>query len=255
MRPITKSVPKAMLPVGRKPVLQWVVEEAVSAGLAEVGIVVRPGEKTIRRYFTADGREPGLDDLLAACRITWLEQAAPGGLGDALLQAAGWVGDEPFAMLIPDQLFHGERPAIGQVLDRWQPGPAVWSSMVRIPRAELPYFPGACGFVTEPGVAAPLTRIERLATEAETEAAFRGRPEEWRGFGRTLFSPEVFRYLGPGYRSPANGEVDLAQTFAAYTNEVPHFGVRLEGEAFDLGTWEGYYRYLPRLWELEACRR
>lgn len=252
MRPITKTVPKELFPAGARPVLQVVLEEAVASGLTHVCIVTRPGKEALRHYLTAGVPEPALDGLLAACEIDWVVQREPGGLGDALLQARDWVGDEPFAMLIPDQLFHGEPPAARQILDRWRPGAGVWSSLVALPRDELPFFPGARGLrvseAGEPGV----VRVEGLATEEETRAAFEGEPREWRAFGRTLFSPEVFRYLGPEYKNPVTGEVDLAKTFDACTREVPHYAVRLQGEAFDLGTFAGYYHFLPRLWELQS---
>ena len=72
-----------------------------------------------------------------------------------------------------------------------------------------------------------------------------------RGFGRTIFPPEIFDYFGPEFVNPESGEVDLLKTFEKCNQELKLFGVWLEGEPFDLGTFQSYYRYLPKLWELE----
>ena len=261
MLPVTKSVPKEMLPAGRKPMLQHAVEEAAEAGVREVCVVIRPGKEIIRDYFTptgarsaGDARLAELEALLARCELTFVSQPRPTGLGDALLRAREFVGGEPFLMLVPDQLMRAPAGAAAQLLARWRPGAAIWSSLLRLPKEEARFFVGARGVVYEeraPG----LVEISGLLTEEETRSAHEGLDYEVRGFGRTIFPPEVFDYLGGEFADPQTGEVDLLRTFEATRGALRNYGVWLEGEPFDLGTFDGYYHYLPKLWGSESRER
>jgi len=258
MLPITKGLPKELLPVGRKPMLQHVVEEAVASGVKEICIVIREGKEVIRDYFClkypagrkGDDGMVELEKLVANCALTFVVQSQPLGLGDALLQARDFVGKESFVMMIPDQLMSSAVPATAQLLQHWRPGPAIWSSLLHLPKEEQPFFVGARGVEYKEGASGEMV-ISRLRTEAETRRAHQGLDYEVRGFGRTIFPPEIFDYLGPEFANPQTGEVDLLGTFEEWTKELEVFGIWLEGEPFDLGTFQSYHRYLPRLWELE----
>ena len=258
MLPVTKGVPKELLPAGGKPAIQHVVEEAVASGIRQICVVIREGKEAVRDYFLR--RQPEalkrvpvveeLEDLVSRCELTFIYQHEPRGLGDALLQAREFVAGGPFMMMIPDQLARATPPATRQLARYRRPGDsAVWSSLVRLPKAERDFFPGARGFECEPAGAGEMLELGRLLGEEETRAAYADAEHELRGFGRTIYPPEVFEHLGREYANPETGEVDLARTFEALTRRVAHKGVVLEGEFFDLGTFAGYYRYAPRLWE------
>lgn len=257
--PWTRAVPKEMLPVGRKPLVQHVVEEAVAAGLRRICIVLSEGKESIREHFLRpatgeaarrDAHVAALAELTQSCELRFVFQPRPAGLGDALRQAREFVGRDPFVMLVPDQLMLAPVPATAQLVESWRPGAAVWTSLVRVPRAELPLFAGARGFEFAPGDGA-LT-MGRILTEEETRALYREQPYEVRGFGRTIYPPDIFDYLGPEFTNPRTGEVDLLLTFERMTERLGHRGVMLEGEPLDLGTFAGYYHYLPRLAAPEA---
>lgn len=257
MLPISKSVPKEMLPVGCKPMIQHVVEEALASGLRQVCIVIREGKEIIRDYFelkeTAackDNQVAELEALLSNCELTFVFQEHQLGLGDALLQARDFVGRDPFVMMLPDQLMFGAAPAASQLLRRYRSGAAIWSSLLRLPKKERPFFVGARGVECEETPAGQVS-ISRLRTEEETLCAHKGLSYEVRGFGRTIYPPEIFDYLGPDFANPQTGEVDLLKTFEKCTGELKIFGTWLEGKPFDLGTFQSYYHYLPKLWELE----
>jgi UTP--glucose-1-phosphate uridylyltransferase len=257
MLPITRSIPKEMLPVGRKPMVHHVVEEAAASGLKQICIVIREGKEVIRDYFDpkiATGKSfetvAELETLVTACELTFVFQQQPRGLGDALLQARDFVGTESFVMMIPDQLLLGPRPAAAQLLNHWRPGAAIWSSLMRLPKEERSYFTGARG-VEYQEINTGEVLINRLRTEDETLAAHEGLDYEVRGFGRTIFPPEIFEYLGPSFADPQSGEVDLLKTFEKCTAKLKVFGVWLEGKPFDLGTFPSYYHFLPRLWANE----
>ena len=257
--PLTRAVPKELLPAGRKALIHHVVEEAVRSGLREICVVIREGKEAVRDYFTAprrstDARGPGaaalaeLEDLLAGCELVFVRQARPQGLGDALAAAREFVGRSPFVMMVPDQLFVSDVPAARQLTQRWRPGAAVWTSLVRLPKSEVEFFGGARGF--EVGVADErgVLEVGRVLTDEETRELYRDKGFELRGFGRTVYPPEIFEYLGADYANPQTGEVDLLKTFEQFPGRLAHRGVVLAGEPLDLGTFERYERYLPRLW-------
>jgi len=244
-----------MLPVGSKPMIQHVLEEAVAAGVTQICIVIREGKEVIKDYFclgySADRKPEGITDelerLVASCELSFVYQERPLGLGDALLQAREFVGGDAFVMMIPDQLMRSSVPATLQLIRNWQPGQSIWSSLLRLPKNELPFFAGARGveLAMESGNAGEFV-VSRLQTEEETRAAYRDSPYELRGFGRTVYPPAIFDYLGVNYINPSTGEVDLWKTFQESAGVIAHRGVLLEGEPFDLGTFAGYYHYLPR---------
>jgi UTP--glucose-1-phosphate uridylyltransferase len=237
--------------------LQWVVEEAVASGIQQICIVIREGKELIRDYFLErqpesrkrDESVEALERLVAACRLTFAYQRRPLGLGDALLAARDFVGSSPFVLMVPDQLMMADVQATAQLLRQWKPGAAIWSSLLRLPKEERAFFAGARGIEFEPVEGEAYLRMGRVQTEEETVDAYRELPFEVRGFGRTIYPPEIFDYLGPDYVNPRTGEVDLLKTFEKCTERIAHHGVMLEGRAFDLGTFDGYYRYLPQLWE------
>lgn len=258
MLPLTKDIPKEMLTAGRQPMIRQVVEEAVSSGLEQICFVIRKGKEIIREYvcsLQAEVCKPeeSMDELartMAACEFTFVYQRRPLGLGDAILQAAGFVGDDPFVMLVPDQLMFSEVPASLQLIRHWKPEYQILSSLLRLPKEDVPFFAGARGVdVTAMPSGEEEFVINRLQTEEETRATYRDASFELRGFGRTVYQPEIFDYLGPDFVNPRSGEVDLWRTFEACAGKIPHRGVVLEGEPVDLGTLEGYYHYLPRFGE------
>lgn len=258
MLPLTKGVPKEMLPVGRKPMIQHIVEEAVASGLHQVFIVIREGKEIIRDYFRSpylyldkrDGSIDELERLISVCELTFIYQPQPLGIGDALFQARDFVGNSPFVMMVPDQLMHASIPATLQLTRRWAPGATIWTSLIRVPKEEIPFFYSSRGFELEQEIKPNEVIVGRIRTEKETHEAYRHLPFEVRGFGRTLYPPEIFDYLDSNFINPQTGEVDLLKTFAEGTKSIAHRGVILEGEPFDLGIFESYYHYLPRLWEL-----
>jgi UTP--glucose-1-phosphate uridylyltransferase len=252
MRSGATSVPKEMLPVGRKPMIQHAVEEVVASGLDEVCIVIRRGKELIRDYFRNARAWPHgeFEKLIGSCELTFLYQPEPLGLGDALLQCRPFVGNDSFVMVIPDQLMRGDSPATSQLIREKVSPATIRSSLARIPKHDVAFFPGARGFHFEQKIGSKSLSIGELQTEEETHARFNHLDYEIRGFGRTIFPAEVFDYLGEEFTNPLTREVDLAKTFAECTQFLRHEGVLLEGEVFDLGTFESYHHYLPRFSEV-----
>src|SRR5262249_18498639 len=156
---------------------------------------IRNGKEAIRRYFEDDNPEVGkaervVEKLRNRCKIVFTYQAGPKGIGNAILCARDFVGDERFALLIPDQLFIGPTGAVSQLANKKLPTNATVSSLIYIPASELKYFPGARTFICKPHA---LEKDVREITGIETaECASR---TLMRGFGRTIYPPHVFRFL------------------------------------------------------------
>jgi UTP--glucose-1-phosphate uridylyltransferase len=250
MWPLTSGTPKEMLLVCGKPIIHYAVQEALDAGINDICIVSRRGKEAIQAYFDSRFASASAGNssrhFVKNCRIVFVNQEAPKGIGDAMLCARNFVADESFALIIPDQLFFGKVGAITQLITKKVPAKATISSLVRIAAAERKFFPGARSFVykahpTEPDLVV-ITAIEpaEVRTQNSTD-------ETILGFGRTIYPPEVFRALGPDFADPRTEEIDLLRTFEALLNEIPSFGVVLQGEAADLGTVDGYNHFLSSI--------
>ena len=238
MSSLTGGAPKEMLPLASRPIIHHVVQEAIDAEIAEICVVIHKSKEEIRRYFESDSfeereAERPAEKLQSKCDIVFVYQSEPRGVGDAILSAKTFVGDERFALLIPDQLFIGRPGAIPQLASKKLPPNAVISSLIRIPASELEYFPGARKFVCEPYAAQSGVMV---VTEIEPAECALDLP----GFGRAIYPPEVFEFLDARFADTRTGEIDLLKTFRALLAVVPSYAVLLEGEAFDFGTVEGY---------------
>jgi len=252
LRPLTWAIPKELLPAGSVPLIQLAVEEAVASGIREVCIVIRREKEAIREYFergaaggaARTGAEARLAALTRKCRVAFAWQARPAGLGDAMRCARAFVGMEPFLLIIPDQFLCGPLPAARALLGSYRfPEPTILSSVVSFPRRERRFFPGIRGFRLGGGAGRGPRPVRGLVPAGWRSG---NGPVAW-GFGRTIYPPEIFPYLGPRYRDPRTGEVDLWRTIRALPVTIRHRAMRLPGRPCDLGTLEGYERYGPIL--------
>jgi len=253
MGPLARVFPKEMFPLGCKPMIQLALEEAIGAGIREVCVVIKEGKEIIRDYILK-GIQHGSDNegkrLLQSCRLIFVYQKGRDGLGGALRPARPFVGQDPFLMIIPDQLLCSVKASASrQLLSQYKfDFPVVFSSMVKVPKKEVGYFSSSLGFVIDSKKILPghPIRISRVRSVAETQRSFAGLPYEIRGFARTVFPPAIFAYLGRRFSNPKTGEVDLWKTFREFPKRLPHYGCLLKGHPCDLGTLPGYYRYLDR---------
>jgi UTP--glucose-1-phosphate uridylyltransferase len=251
MGPLARFLPKEMFPLGRTPMIQLALEEAIGAGIREICVVIREGKEIIRNYIlkgTQHGSENKGKGLLRSCRLTFVYQKSWDGLGGALMVARPFVGQDPFLMVLPDQLLCSAKgSASRQLLSQYKfTFPAVLSSMVKVPKKEVEYFSSSIGFILDSKKVLPghPVSISGVRSVAETHRFFAGLPYEIRGFARTIFPPAIFAYLGRRFANPKTGEVDLWKTFREFPKRLPHYGCLLTGRPCDLGTLPGYYRYL-----------
>ncbi len=238
--PIAKAVPKEMLPLIDKPVIQYVVEEAVASGITDILIVISRSKRAIEEHFfpaaeleaelEAKGREADLAELRklqSMARIHFVWQAKMGGLGDAVMHAREHVGDEPFAVLLGDTVVTTRGlPLTRQLANVVENlgGSAV--ALQEVPLEKVSRYGIMGGAEVEPGVIRAETFIEKpKAEEAPSRLAVSA---------RYVLSPKIFEHLE---RTPSGkgGELQLTDAMASLMREEPLFGVRYDGQRHDIG--------------------
>lgn len=247
--PFTKVVPKEMLPIGNKPLIQYAVEEAVSSGISEVILVTAPERLTIERHFSRDlplerfleqrGRKSDLEMVRSLAGISHVRtvcQDQPNGLGHAVRCVRQTVGDEPFAMILPDALIISSPPCLRQLIDCYQEFPGSYVATREVDVEEF----GRFGILkVSPAAGAPrggrLYRVEGLVEKPSPAAA----PSRFGIFGRYLFEPRIFECLD--HTPPDhNGEIQITDALALYCREYPLYAFCFEGAHYDVGNKLGF---------------
>ena len=245
-------MPKELLPVLDRPVIQWAVEEAVAAGATDIVLVLSRGKESIADHLRPDpplerlladrGKTKELEAVRRAGRLANIEvvyQPEPRGLGDAVLCAADAVGDRPFLCMLPDDLSVGATPLLTQC---WQAhvrhGGAPVIALMRVAREQISRY--GCADVAE-----SRGRDHRLRGLVEKPA-----PDEARSdlavMGRYVLTPDIFdalRATKPG----ALGEIQLTDAIAALLVGREVWGLEFEGELLDVGTPAGWLATNVRL--------
>jgi UTP--glucose-1-phosphate uridylyltransferase len=229
MEPLTMAIPKEMFPLGHLPVIEHTIIELISSGVKRICIVIRKDKDVIKEYLIERKK------LYQKVDFYFAYQKVPLGLGDSIRKAKEFIEGNPFLMAIPDQLLLSEIPAATQLLDACKNNEGIWNSMVKIPKNEISLFKGSRPFKYR-RENRNYCSIEDISTD-ETSLI--------RGFGRTVFLPEVLEYMTEEYMDDKTGEVDLLKTFQALKKRFPLYGIILKGKPCDVGTWEGYYFYQP----------
>lgn len=244
MLPASKVVPKEILPVVDKPAIQVVVEEALASGIEEIVLVLSPGRTTVHDHFNPAEElerhleERGKHDLLEMIRATnrmarftvaWQEQ--PLGLGHAVLQSREAVGDEPFAAILPDDIFDSARPCLRQLLDVAEAEDVPTVALLRVPQSEIPKY----GIVAVKPVR---PRVYQLSGMVE-KPAIQDAPSDFAIMGRYVLTPDVFTLLADA-RPGAGGEIQLTDALLALCSRRKLYGYEFEGTRYDLGDRVGF---------------
>jgi UTP--glucose-1-phosphate uridylyltransferase len=243
--PATKAIPKEMLPIVDVPTLQLVVEEAVHAGFTDAVLVNGRQKESIEDHFDVSyeledtlrrrGKVREADDLRAISRLVRLvsvRQKEPLGLGHAVLSARSAVGDEPFAVMLGDDLIDATEPGIGQLVRvARETGKAV-VALVEVPPEETHRYGVAAGRTTH-----GITEISHLVEKPAPGTA----PSNLAIFGRYVLPPDVFGILerqSPG----AGGEIQLTDALATLAQQGRLVGWTMQGLRFDAGDRLGYLK-------------
>lgn len=242
--PATKAQPKEMLPIVDTPIIQYVVEEALAAGIEDILIITGRGKRAIEDHFDRSieleaflerGHNNGLlhtvRDLGNLANVFFVRQKEQLGLGHAILQARQHIGDEPFAVLLGDEIFLGEKPGLAQLIETYD---RVGSSVVGV--MEVP--PDQ---VHRYGVIKPEPVGERLyrAVDLVEKPARHEAPSTKAICGRYVLDPAIFGILAtlpPG----KNGEIQLTDAIQILGHWQPVYGYEIDARRYDVGDKLGY---------------
>ncbi len=241
--PVTRAVPKALLPVINTPLIHYAVQEAAAAGIRDVILVLGPGMDDVASYFThqavleATLRERGHNDLLKEQqRISEMVDMAvviqhdPRGLGHAVSLARDFVGNEPFAVFLPDDLMWGDPPAIAQLIAvREKFGGSVIAAR-EVTRDLVSKF----GIIDGSPAGEGIYSVKRLVEKPKVSEA----PSNLAIVGRYVLEPSVFEYLERG-RPGAGGEIQLTDAIAARIGQSPLHACTVRGFHADAGVPSG----------------
>lgn len=242
--PATKANPKEMLPVVDKPLIQYAVEEAVAAGVTDMIFITGRTKRSIADHFDkAYELEHELDmknkhDLLKLCETVpkhvnciYLRQAEPLGLGHAVLCAAPIVNDEPFAVLLADDLIDAEPPALKQMVDVYNYHRCSVLGTMNVPREQTRQY-GIVSTETQEG------RVQRMTGIVEKPAPEKA-PTTQAVVGRYVLTPQIFEHLR-NVQPGAGGEIQLTDAIASLLKEEAVLAYQFEGTRYDCGSKLGY---------------
>ncbi|HUZ73138.1 MAG TPA: UTP--glucose-1-phosphate uridylyltransferase GalU [Stellaceae bacterium] len=245
--PATKAMPKEMLPVVDKPLIQYAVEEARAAGIEEFIFVTGRSKSAIEDHFDRSYelettlRERGKDAqviAVTAClpdpgQIAYTRQQDPLGLGHAVWCARNLVGDEAFAVLLADDLILAERPCLAQMVDAYRQEEGNYVAVMDVPRAHTNRY-GILDIAADDG---RLVKVKGVVEKPEPATA----PSTLSIIGRYILQPEVFDHLSQTQRG-AGGEIQLTDALARLIGDGnrPFVGLRFDGRRFDCGDKVGF---------------
>lgn len=236
--PATKAVPKEMLPLVDRPVIQYIVEEAVAAGLDQIIIVTAANKRSIEDYFDHDfeleqlmeAKDPKrfqeLRRLTGLADMAFVRQKERLGNGHAVLMARSFIGDEPFALFFPDDVIVGEVPAIGQLIDVYERFQRTVIAVQELPREEVVNY----GVIDPRPVEPRLYEVARIIEKPSLEEA----PSNLTTVGRFVCTPAILSVLDQTPPGRA-GEIWLMDAFDRMARQEPVYAYQYEGQRFDTG--------------------
>jgi UTP--glucose-1-phosphate uridylyltransferase len=244
--PATKSMPKEMLPVVDKPIIQYGVEEAVQSGIKNVIIVTGRGKSALEDHFDISFEmesmlsSRGKTALLAAARsvadltdVSYIRQKEALGLGHAVLRAADLVGLEPFAVILPDDVIYSQTPCIRQLIDTYEQYDGPVLAVMEVPNDKI----SAYGVVDAEEVGKNVYRIRDLVEKPKASEA----PSNLAIIGRYVLTPDIFdslRQTAPG----AGSEIQLTDGIRHLLKSRPVYALKFEGTRYDAGDKLGFLK-------------
>lgn len=264
--PVTKALPKELLPIGTLPTLHMVVEEAANSGITEIVLVTSPAKSLIEEYFEKGtayeraleaagkiGLLDSLTELAGRVSITSVMQVKPKGLGHAILCAKDAVGDEPFAVILPDVLIESREPCCKQLIEVYEKTKCSVNATEHTPRERIHLY----GIYDIERSEDRMHWAKGVVEKPKPDDA----PSDYNVVGRYLFTPDVFAILEslpPG----KGGEIQLADAQNELAKQKRMIAFEYEGQQFDTGdeigfikanTYYGMKKYPDEMKEFVKC--
>ncbi|OEU65252.1 MAG: UTP--glucose-1-phosphate uridylyltransferase [Desulfovibrio sp. S3730MH75] len=242
--PATKNVPKEMLPIFRKPVIQYVVEEAMTSGLTDVVFITNQNKKIIEDHFDYNLsledvlKRANKHEILAECRkvaemvnIISVRQKKQLGLGHAVLCAKEVCKNDPFAVMVGDDLMFGLEPGIKQLIDAARTENMAVVGVIEVPENKVDRY----GIVQGEEFAPGMYRVRNLVEKPAIGQA----PSRLAIVGRYVLLPEIFDHL-ENLEPGVGGEIQLTDALQCLAQDNKLLAVKLRGQRFDAGDWVEY---------------
>lgn len=243
--PATKAMAKEMLPVVDKPIIQYAVEEAFQAGIEQIVFVTGRGKKALEDHFDRSFEiehtleKKGKDDLLKQIQelvpptgtIIYTRQNEPLGLGHAIWCARDVIGDEPFAVLLADDLIQTDKPVLSEMIKKFDRLRASMAAVMEVPDDQTDKY----GILDAECVEDDIVRINDMIEKPAPENA----PSNLAIIGRYILMPQIFEYLGKKKKG-AGGEIQLTDAMKSLLENQPIFGYKFRGQRFDCGDKAGF---------------
>lgn len=243
--PATKAMPKEMLTVVDKPIIQYAVEEAFEAGIEQIIFVTGRGKKALEDHFDRSYEiehaleKKGKDDLLKQIQelvpktgnIIYTRQHQPLGLGHAIWCAKDIVGDEPFAVLLADDLIQTDKPVLSEMVKKFDRLRASIAAVMEVEKDQTDKY----GILDAQQVEEDIVRINDMVEKPSPDQA----PSNLAIIGRYILTPKIFEYLGKKEKG-AGGEIQLTDAMKTLLKEQPIYGYKFNGTRFDCGDKAGF---------------
>lgn len=242
--PATKATPKEMLPIVDKPTIQYIIEEALASGIEDILIITGRSKRAIEDHFDrsielelnleAAHKEQELEMVrkISDIRIHYIRQKEPRGLGHAILCAQQFIGDEPFAVLLGDDVVDSRVPALKQLIDVYERTGASVLGVQEVPQEKVSSY----GIVTSQPTGEKRTfTVQDMVEKPKVEEA----PSRLAVLGRYVINPEIFPILE--HTAPGRGnEIQLTDALKVLAKEQPMYAYNFEGRRYDVGDKQGF---------------
>ena len=246
VRSVARGIPKEMLNVGSKPLIQHALEMHFASGVKQIAIILHPEKEIVRDFLEGKKtpesmelppRDESFHELLKGASLQFLYQNERRGVADAVLLARDFVGDEPFGLVMPDCLLIAEKPFLRQIMERAPDGFSGVIGFIMLEQGRADKF-GNVGLLSVSHRQGPLYGISCLSDKEADSIHFSG-PFHAKGFGGGIYSSDYFDYVAFSRKmgGPELDDVPIHQEMAA---KGKLYGVKLEGMAFDVGNLKGY---------------
>lgn len=244
--PATKAMPKEMLPIIDRPTIEFIVKEAIDSGIEDILIVTGKGKQPIENHFDsnpeleANLKEKGKSHLLKLVQETtninlfFIRQPHPNGLGDAVLRARDFIDNEPFVVMLGDDLMKDKVPLTKQLIDRCDKTHASTLAVIRVPRAKTKDY----------GIIEPISELDQGLYDVKSfveKPAPKDAPSELAIIGRYLLTPEIFDLLET-QKPGKDHEIQLTDAIDRLNATQRVFAHEFTGERFDVGNKFGYLK-------------
>ena len=242
--PATKAQPKEMLPIVDTPAIQYIVKESLDSGIEEILIITGRSKRAIEDHFDSSveleellqkqgkNKQLAMVKDLADIKIHFIRQKSPRGLGDAVLCAKAFIGDEPFAVLLGDDIvYNPEKPCLQQLMDCYEQHPGIILGAQFVPNEKVSSY----GIVSGEPLADNLYRVHGLVEKPSVDKA----PSNLAVLGRYILTPDIFDIL-ENTKPGVGNEVQLTDALAASKTDT--YALAYEGVRYDTGDKLGYLK-------------